>query len=283
VSGYREILRVDDGADNGFEMTIMPSGDLGGASKLGGSWSSGATTGLALRDNRWHHAALVLDGVSATVYLDGAAAATFTGASGVTVSNVRMMIGKYTTTGRNFAGALDEIRVWTTARTTEQIRQGLARPVRSDEPGLAVLYHFDEPVGATAYDATAQKAHAFLSGIYAHIPSGAMAPLRPTIVSAVPGNAQVTLAWNRNTESDLMRYRMAALPRIRRPRSTLPRCTIHYSPFNRSPTELPTTSGSLRSTARSMKVRQAPMQAPSRCCLRREHQARPVRRTAPWS
>ena len=42
-----------------------------------------------------------------------------------------------------FHGQLDEVRVWSTARTGEQIRAGLRRRLQGDEEGLVALWNFD--------------------------------------------------------------------------------------------------------------------------------------------
>jgi glucosylceramidase len=39
-------------------------------------------------------------------------------------------------------------------------------------------------------------------------PAGNTAPLAPVNLTAQPGNAQVTLKWNRNTEADFLKYRI---------------------------------------------------------------------------
>jgi hypothetical protein len=45
-----------------------------------------------------------------------------------------------------FRGQLDEVRVWSVARSGEQIRAALAQPLRGDEAGLVGLWNFDAVV-----------------------------------------------------------------------------------------------------------------------------------------
>ncbi len=52
-----------------------------------------------------------------------------------------------------YNGAIDEIRVWNVARTNEQIRSRVYRPLGSDTVGLVSNWMFNENIGTTAYDA----------------------------------------------------------------------------------------------------------------------------------
>lgn len=47
--------------------------------------------------------------------------------------------------GSRLDGAMDEVRVWSTQRTSEQIRTNMFRRLRGDELGLAALWNFDDP------------------------------------------------------------------------------------------------------------------------------------------
>ena len=71
----------------------------------------------------------------------------------------------------DFMGELDEVRIWRTRRTAEQIRANLYRRLRGDEPGLAALWNFDEACaeGTTARDASGHGHHGRLVG-QAHCP-----------------------------------------------------------------------------------------------------------------
>src|SRR6266436_3239224 len=44
-----------------------------------------------------------------------------------------------------FQGQLDEVRVWSVARTEEQIRETMSRKMTGTEPGLVGLWNFDDP------------------------------------------------------------------------------------------------------------------------------------------
>lgn len=56
--------------------------------------------------------------------------------------------------GACFDGVIDEVRIWTTARSEQQIREHMNQLVDPDEPGLAAYWRFDEGTGDTVYDLT---------------------------------------------------------------------------------------------------------------------------------
>lgn len=56
---------------------------------------------------------------------------------------------------RAFAGTLDEVRVWNTARTSNDIAAWLYRPLTGTEAGLQAYWRMDEGAGLTASDAGA--------------------------------------------------------------------------------------------------------------------------------
>ena len=47
---------------------------------------------------------------------------------------------------------MDEVRVWNTARTAEQIRADYDRPVAPDSAGLAFYHRFDSGAGSVSVD-----------------------------------------------------------------------------------------------------------------------------------
>jgi hypothetical protein len=55
---------------------------------------------------------------------------------------------------------MDEIRVWSTARTAEEIRAHLFQRLTGSEPGLAGLWNFDD---GTARDRSASQHHGTLA------------------------------------------------------------------------------------------------------------------------
>jgi len=83
------------------------------------------TNDLDLRDNNWHHVAIVWDGANRYIYVDGNLKASDAFSSGPNHTDSSLMVGKYFTVSgpRNFRGNIDEVKIWNTARTEAEIKQ----------------------------------------------------------------------------------------------------------------------------------------------------------------
>src|SRR5581483_10709327 len=85
------------------------------------------TSTVAVIDGDWHHAALTVTGVPAgspsvqSLYLDGVLIANAVAGFGMGSANA--ILG-----GGGFIGSVNEVRTWTTCRSTSQIGLSLALP-----------------------------------------------------------------------------------------------------------------------------------------------------------
>jgi hypothetical protein len=113
----------------------------------------------------WHHLALVDGGTATTLFLDGQEAASLEGGfgSGAAPAGVSgpaagpaLAIGAAPAgsgaTDR-FPGAVDEVRLWSTARTVDELTAEARQPVSGAAEGLLALWRMDEGEGASLYDA----------------------------------------------------------------------------------------------------------------------------------
>jgi hypothetical protein len=124
-----------------------------------------------VNDNRWHHAAVVMDGTTVRLYQDGVEVASRPGKL-APHQMVTTQIGLGATRkwaavpGDWFAfqGEIKEVRLWTKARTAAQIKQDMHTQLRGNEPGLAAYYRLDEASGEQAIDRTRQRRHGELKG-----------------------------------------------------------------------------------------------------------------------
>jgi hypothetical protein len=62
------------------------------------------------------------------------------------------------------SGTIDELRVWSDIRTTEQIRDNMYRALTGDEEGLEGYWPLDEREGDTAHDRTGNGQHGTVTG-----------------------------------------------------------------------------------------------------------------------
>ena len=125
-----------------------------------------ATSGVSANDGRWHHLAVTWHSANGEleVYRDGALVFSRSGvATGTAIpAGGTVVLGQRPTQpgggfepGDAFAGDLDEVRVWSVARSAEAIQSTMWRPLRGDEAGLAAHWSLDEGSGTVAHDSTA--------------------------------------------------------------------------------------------------------------------------------
>lgn len=123
-------------------------GDAGAANEI----SSAGT----YNDGNWHHVAASYDGTKVILYVDGEAVAMDDSASlDITSGDVSLGATLPNAGGGNFFnGAMGETRLWSTARTAEEIRDSMNTQVASDASGLEAQYTFADRAGTTVRDAT---------------------------------------------------------------------------------------------------------------------------------
>jgi len=107
----------------------------------------------------------VVAGGAATLSVDGVVQGAVAGQFGVATSSTLSL-------GQGFTGELDEVRVWSTARTAAELAQAAMRPLTGHEPGLVGLWRLDERTGLELFDASASQ----LDGTIAPVDPGALAP-----------------------------------------------------------------------------------------------------------
>ncbi len=102
------------------------------------------TTGPAAPLNAWTHVAAVINGRNVTFYLNGSFAASEMLPETPSIQNNKLYVGIEPTEWRYFAGQIDEVRIWSSARTAAQIQDSMDRKVAATEPGLVRYFDFDE-------------------------------------------------------------------------------------------------------------------------------------------
>lgn len=97
--------------------------------------------------NTWMHVAGVLEDGRLSIFVNGVWGRTVNYAKSDPLATP-LVIGNSLWQG--FNGAIDEVRIWSTARTHEQIVQNKDRRLTGREPGLAAYLPFDEGRGLVA-------------------------------------------------------------------------------------------------------------------------------------
>jgi hypothetical protein len=145
---------VDKGNYN-YLFNIKPNGQSGlGLYNAGWGWIySSGTVPL----NQWSHVAVVFQTGTNGVkfYLNGTLLSQHTATGALTTNAGAFAIGKQapgTCDCNFFEGKIDEVRVWSVARTAQQIRETIYRTLTGTESGLISYWQFNEGAGTTAAD-----------------------------------------------------------------------------------------------------------------------------------
>ncbi|HSG39560.1 MAG TPA: LamG domain-containing protein [Thermoanaerobaculia bacterium] len=109
---------------------------------------SSARNGGIIPATGWTHIAVVFNGAQRLHYINGELAAQFPEAGPLTTSASEMRIGGDISWNPQPQGAIDEVRLWSVARTTAQIRAWLNERIRVAQPGLVAVW----PLDASAVD-----------------------------------------------------------------------------------------------------------------------------------
>jgi hypothetical protein len=122
------------------------------------NWQAVYTT-TNLADNNWHHIAFSFqDNVTngTKIYADGVPILTTT--IGVDISTINILVGASPSTlgghTQQFNGAIDQVRVWNTARTDAEILENYQKCLIGNETGLVMLWDFEEGTGINVSDLT---------------------------------------------------------------------------------------------------------------------------------
>jgi hypothetical protein len=144
------------------------NGELRALFHDGTGWKSAINTGVKVRSDTWQHIAYVKNGTTFTLYINGVSMYSVTNAT--TVPNLPNNTSSYVTIGANswngssnqsvpsslfFAGGIDEVKIWTTARTAAELTTGMNQRVSASASGLASYWDFNGTTSATTlYDRT---------------------------------------------------------------------------------------------------------------------------------
>src|SRR5438874_4554532 len=129
LTGWRAV--IDKNVDGYY---LMASSDQGNRPAMGGAWPPGARimygpTGLGL--NTWTHLAGTFDGATMRLYVNGVEVVSRAQTAPLTATAGTLQIGADSYTGENFAGRIDEVRIYNRALTAAEIRADMAVGVGS--------------------------------------------------------------------------------------------------------------------------------------------------------
>jgi len=182
----------------------VPAIYIGKDGKARGQLWNGSVTpissGLPVNDGAWHHVALVAAAKAQNFYIDGRLVGTLSGS----ISHLDMaknQLGMGYAAGSwpsgdgwfGFSGLIDEVRIWSSARTQDQIRASMNQRLTGSELGLAGYWAFDEGGGTVAEDRSGNSKDGQLGSTLEKdgrgpiwVPSGVLSPTPDPTPSPVP-------------------------------------------------------------------------------------------------
>ncbi|MFO7616409.1 MAG: LamG-like jellyroll fold domain-containing protein [Bacteroidales bacterium] len=146
-----------DGLQPDYTGIVISNGEAagfnfrGGNNTLGYHWPGGAwywDSKLIVPSGRWSHVAMVADGSSVTLYVNGIPSRHVISLQTARIAT--MDIGSYMGwSSRNYKGLIDEVCIWERALSMQEIRenQHLTREHYRDDPTFKAYYQFNETGG----------------------------------------------------------------------------------------------------------------------------------------
>ena len=109
------------------------------------SYIQGTSTQLngGTLDSGWHHIAVVYDGFVHCHWIDGELAIAVPRSGSLPATPDPLRIGSDTRWSHTPAGAIDEVRLWNVARSQDQLREWINKPILSAQTGLVGVWSFD--------------------------------------------------------------------------------------------------------------------------------------------
>jgi len=160
----------------GTEQTIVEKSGLPGSAPAVGGYALSVTSGdklrfqtkdssavastvvglTSLQPGVWYHVAGVWNGSELRVYVNGVPDGSLASASNPKLGNTALLIGaRGIASGQGvFAGYIDELRVWSVARSQADLAANQSACLTGTEPGLAAYWRFNEDDTMVAHDST---------------------------------------------------------------------------------------------------------------------------------
>lgn len=159
----------------------------------------------------WNHFAFVSSksGNTMRIYRNGVLEASKVGYGTFTRLGAGLHIGGMTSAySAPYAGELDDVRIWSRARTQTEIQADMRSPLQGDEPGLLLYYRFDEGKGLTIKDSSLSHRDGNLLDSSKWRPSGAGIDTI-TVILGLPRAVRLT-SFDRDGLNPF--YRIASAP-----------------------------------------------------------------------
>ena len=150
VSSTLNILSTRGPSDQSFDFKLMNGNKIHGDIGDGSGWlNTNADGSYSYNAGQWMHVAYVVTNTDYNIYANGVLIGngSISGTPLLFDANHTITIGGLLSGGENFAGSIDEVRVWGNARTQCQINNSMnCELAPSDRTGLVAYYKFNEGI-----------------------------------------------------------------------------------------------------------------------------------------
>lgn len=119
------------------------------------SWVNCKGEGKTITFNTWNHVAMVHDGSKVDIYLNGELNSSTTLEAPIVASTKKLYMAEHPSfSNRKFGGYLSDVRIWSVARTEEEINSTMNQFLKGNEPGLVANWQLNQSEGTTVTDLT---------------------------------------------------------------------------------------------------------------------------------
>jgi predicted nucleotidyltransferase len=147
--GFVEMLSQNAGSGEDFYIGKTSTGNV----RAGDNWHD---TGVPFpTDGLWHYYTVVKETLNTHLYIDGFHRASKNGSIVNPAGSEFRIARQYGIHAEYFPGLIEEVRIWNTARTTQEIRENMHLTLTGSESGLVCYWQFNEAAGDTTYDPVA--------------------------------------------------------------------------------------------------------------------------------
>ncbi|MEI8395697.1 MAG: VCBS domain-containing protein [Rhodospirillaceae bacterium] len=168
--------------------------DIGNGSDMKSLLSDSAS----IKDGGWHHLAANYNGSSISLIVDDSRVATL---SGIDTNALAASSDTSLLIGRGLTGAINEVSIWSAARSQEQIASDKTHSLNGNESGLAGYWRFDEQSGNIAQNSHPAGPDGTIVGTAKHFSPGdtVEAPLNASVYKGMilgfdPGDHSLSYA-----------------------------------------------------------------------------------------
>jgi hypothetical protein len=150
----QHVISKGNGPGDASYALLLESGRVGFAIRTPAGTTQQGWSQDILADSIWQHVAVTLDNGTMSLYINGTLDIQYTGVPAPLESTGPLSFGRQgePSAGAYYAGSLDEIRIWSTARTQADLAAAIDSLVPEDLPDLVAYWRFNEGVGDVVYD-----------------------------------------------------------------------------------------------------------------------------------